>query len=237
MVRIHSSQEGKHIHSLKLSHWTDVGPQQFQEPQMRGRRPPTFSSYEESLYKRAPSAKASHTNRVYILEQGMGDRENSGDNVSSLRSSKSRRRCRVEQEHPDIEASAPWNAPHVIHPRPGDEAIVVTERFVYRPNKETEEQRRQKEYIDKAYYKSEDNTAQAEEEASRYYHDDWSREETVYVRGEPSRRRQGRYRRDEIYDMQEAEPGSNDYFRAGVYLLVKLCGSRTKPAGRKRCFS
>ena len=148
----------------------------------------------------------------------MGDRENSFDTVSSLRSSESRRRRRVERAHPNIAPAAPWNAPHVIHPRSGDEKIVVTERFVYRPKKQAEEQRRQQEYDDKAYYTSQDDAAHAEEEASRYYHENWSRDEPDYVREEPPRRGpdQGRYLRNELFDSEVVESESSDYFRAGT---------------------
>lgn len=144
-------------------------------------------------------------------------RQYSLDSVSSQRSGVSKRRHRVERANPEAVPAAPWNTSHILRPRTGDETIVVTERFVYRPKKPMEEQRRQQEYIEKQAFQN--HSAQLEEEASRYYHDDWSREEPVYTREERPRRDlvPGRYRRDSIHDSELADSESTDYYRARMY--------------------
>jgi hypothetical protein len=162
----------------------------------------------------------------------MSTREDSfGSAVSSQRS----QRRRVERANLGSVPAAPWDAPHVIHPRAGDETIVVTERFVYKPKKQMEEQRREDERLSRSIKVSEeaskyyhDDWAQDQElprrsfklneEATSYYHDDWAREDPIHVPDFKEERRQrtsvpGRYRRDCTQDsLWDSE--STDYYRA-----------------------
>ena len=89
---------------------------------------------------------------------------------------------------------------------------MVTERFEYRPKKakNSEEDRRRQEYVDRATFDARARADQfSPEEAARYYHDDWSRIEPEPVR-EPMRRRghtepsyrRERYRDEELSDSE-----------------------------------
>lgn len=185
-------------------------------------RCPTLDAYEENLYKRNAPSQPSIV-RVVEPEQQMGSREDCFDTVSSQRFAESRRRRRVERAYPDTLPTAPWNAPRVLDPQPGDEKMVVTDTFVYRPKKYMEEHRRHQEYADKAYYESQ------ADEASKYYQENWTKDESVHSREDPpridlGRARRGRYRRDEIYDpevVEVADSESSDYNRTCVHLLLK----------------
>ena len=52
-----------------------------------------------------------------------------------------------------------------------------------------EEQRRQQEYVQRASYATDNRSADLNEEASRYYNDDWSNNDSTYAREKPRRRR------------------------------------------------
>lgn len=180
--------------------------------------------YESAAPARAPNnihREPSHQTTVPIREYSFEERE-SGPSRSQ-ESSQRRRRERLILNDRIEPPLPPWEGPHVIHPRPGDEAVVVTERYVYRPRNlpPVEEERRMQERVDKIMLGARSRTAEytTEEEASRYYHDDWAREEPV-GRSEPVRRREPRrrgYRREVHQDSELAgSEDSLDYARIGV---------------------
>jgi hypothetical protein len=124
-------------------------------------------------------------------------------------STRSQRRWR-ERASPVEPVARPWEGPHIIHPRDRDEHVVVTERYVYRPKKPCldEEGRRRQEHIDRVIMDSRSQTEKsfAQEAASRYYHDDWLRDEPVSVPRAQAQGSRGRgYRRDEYQDSELAE--------------------------------
>jgi hypothetical protein len=174
---------------------------------------------EDDVYESVAPARAHQT--VPIRECSFEERE-SGPSRSQG-SSQRRRRERLILNDRIESPLPPWEGAHVIHPRPGDEAVVVTERYVYRPRNLplVEEERRMQERVDKIMLGARSRTAEytTEEEASRYYHDDWAREEPDR-RSEPVRRREPRrrgYRREVHQDSELAgSEDSLDYARIGV---------------------
>jgi hypothetical protein len=137
------------------------------------------------------------------------------DIESSKRSVEARQRRRRERNSPTSPSIPPWEQPHVIHPRDGDEVIVVTERYEYRPKKKpevAEEERRTQEYVDRAaFYVRPDSLERrgqsqpdpgyfSRDEAAKYYHDDWSRAEPGWEQRQ--REPQRGYRRERHQDSE-----------------------------------
>ena len=184
---------------------------------------------EEDIYESAPPSRASHNVHEEAPWQSVPLREYSIDEretASSSRSQEAAQRRRRERSLPNdgIEPPLPpWQQPHIIHPRPGDETIVVTERYVYRPRKasQVEEERRIQERVDKIMLDGRRRTTEfaAEDEASKYYHDDWAHEESAR-RNESIRRRVPRqrgYRREMHQDSELADSeDSLDFVRTGM---------------------
>ncbi|KAL5329660.1 hypothetical protein ACEPPN_003175 [Leptodophora sp. 'Broadleaf-Isolate-01'] len=100
------------------------------------------------------------------------------DTMSYMHSSEARRRRKRERAPPGTPDIRPWEEPHVVHPESDDDVIVVTETYEYRKKKQAhdEEERRKQEYIDRATWNPRDHNQFSAEEASRYYHEDWTRE-------------------------------------------------------------
>jgi hypothetical protein len=98
------------------------------------------------------------------------------------------RRRRFERASSSTALADSWIAPHVIKPRPQDEKIVVTERWVYRPKKQSEEQRRQEELHD---------YSMRSEEATRFYHDNWGKDREVPTRTVRLNEEASRYYQDD----------------------------------------
>jgi hypothetical protein len=135
---------------------------------------------------------------------------------NSKRSVEARQRRRRERNSPASLGIPQWEQPHVIHPRDGDEVIVVTERYEYRPKKKpevlAEEERRTQEYVDRAaFYVRPDSPERrvqsqpepgyfSHEEAAKYYHDDWSRAEPGWE--QRYREPQRGYRRERHQDSE-----------------------------------
>lgn len=83
----------------------------------------------------------------------------------------------------------PWDEPHDLRAGPNVEEIVVTERFVYRKEKMSEEERRRQEALDREMLnfnspRKPSHDLSAKDEASKYYTDDWSAEEELARRRE-----------------------------------------------------
>ena len=148
----------------------------------------------------------------------------------SKRSVEARQRRRRERNSPTSLGIPPWEQPHVIHPRDGDEVIVVTERYEYRPKKKlevlAEEERRTQEYVDRAaFYVHPDSPGRrvqsqpepgyfSHEEAAKYYHDDWSRADPG--REQRQREPQRGYRRERHHDSELGDSeASYDYRTRG----------------------
>ncbi|KAE9373141.1 hypothetical protein N431DRAFT_534360 [Stipitochalara longipes BDJ] len=133
-----------------------------------------------------------------------------------IRAEEARRRRRRERNAP---STAPWEAPHVIHPTENEDVIVVTERYEYRPKKQgsSEESRRRQEYVDRATMDRHQANQFEIDEAARYYHDDWSRAEPNYGR-EPLRRMEQHersYRRDRPRDVELSDSEASYEYRIG----------------------
>jgi hypothetical protein len=150
------------------------------------------------------------------------------ETVSSSRSEEARQRRRRERNSPVSPVMPPWEAPHVLHPRSNDDVIVVTERFEYRPKKHghSEEDRRRQEYVDRATLGARARTNQfSQEEAAKYYHDDWSRVEREPIQ-EPLKRREypeHNYRRERQRDAELSDSeGSYEYRRTGKCSIQEI---------------
>ena len=150
--------------------------------------PPHRDQYREHIAReREPSGREYSVEEAESISQGPLSRGyfDTPENVNSSRSEEARQRRRRERNSPISPVLKPWEAPHIIHPRNKDGVVVVTERFEYRPKKakNSEEDRRRQEYVDRATFDARARADQfSPEEAARYYHDDWSRIEPEPVR-------------------------------------------------------
>jgi hypothetical protein len=160
-------------------------------------------NYEHSVSSRAPR-------RTYdFVERGPPSRDNSFEEWETGSPTRSQRLWR-ERASPVEPVARPCEGPHIIHPRDTDEHVVVTERYVYRPKKPylDEEGCRRQEHIDRVIMdsRSQREKSFAQEGASRYYHDDWLRDEPVSAPRAQAQGSRGRgYRRDEYQDSELAE--------------------------------
>ena len=192
----------------------------------RGSSGKAYSVEEAETASQAPSARthyreqSKHARQEYIIEEVEVNRPGPSkeyyEDTLSMRAEEARNRQRRERNAP---STAPWDAPHVIHPTGNEDVIVVTERYEYRPKKQgnVEESRRRQEYVDRATMDRHRENQFEMEEAARYYHEDWSRAEPEYGR-EPLRRMEHErsYRRDRHRDAELSDSEASYEYRTGM---------------------
>ena len=124
--------------------------------------------------------------------------------ISAVRTQEARHRRRQERRSP-TESRAPLGPPHVLRPQHNDGTIVVTEKHVYRPTKQTTDEMMQ-EYTDRAVLgqRDEPRSFAARDEAARYYQDDWARSYSEEPTGRYATSRRG-YRRNAYTDSSLAD--------------------------------
>jgi hypothetical protein len=185
----------------------------------RIRRP----SLEGKVHERVAWFRGSNHNiSVSPIQDKFGQDDNSRT-VSSSHPRDSRRRRRRERLQLESKPIHPREQPHVIYSQNTDGPIVVTDHFVYQPRstRADEGSRRQQEYLDRAAFnKANHTTSVSTEEASRYYHEDWSgiglsQDIEGYVQRNPVQR--GRYRRNSYQDAELADSESTQYVRFCMY--------------------
>lgn len=97
--------------------------------------------------------------------------------------------CRPARRTSPQSTASPWDEPHDLRTGSNVEEIVVTERFVYRKEKMSEEERRRQEALDTEMLnfnipRRSFHNLSAKDEASKYYTDDWIAEEELAKRRE-----------------------------------------------------
>lgn len=164
--------------------------------------------------RRRPSRASASKNHGFkaelALERTPVSKEDSIGSVSSAKSAESRHRRRRERASAASPVLPPWEEPHVIQRGKGNDLIVVTETFEYRPKKRSgsEEGHARQELIDRATLSPRTQSNQfSPEEAAKYYHEDWSNTELAPISEQPPRKETANrgYRRDRIPDSIETE--------------------------------
>ncbi|KAN0098843.1 hypothetical protein V8E51_014506 [Hyaloscypha variabilis] len=181
----------------------------------RGRPRKEYIIEEIEIVERPAPSRAYYEEREVVRDQPAQENHETRDSLS-IRAEEARQRRRRERNAP---TTAPWDAPHVIHPTGNEEVIVVTERYEYRPKKQgnAEESRRRQEFVDRATMDRHQANQFEMEEAARYYHEDWSRPEPDYGR-EPLRRMEHHersYRRDRPRDAELSDSEASYEYRTG----------------------
>jgi hypothetical protein len=203
-------------------------PSQFHHLEQGGERRNSKHYSEDVRSESVESSRASLRNPYPAPARSMATRENSFDSFDSSRSHESSQRRRQERSRTSEEVTRSWKAPHDIHPRAGDERVVVTERYVYGPRRDenVREGYRREESADSGksnYYTRSRVDFSAEDHA--YYRDDWAREESLPHREDSVRERAPLHRRGYRRDRyQDSEPYSElsmsdsvEYRRACTY--------------------
>jgi hypothetical protein len=164
---------------------------------------------EENVYISTNDPRSSRRTRNLEGFCPMPSREESFESLSSDRSDENRAlRAPVP---PNTPATESWGPPHIIHPQPGEEKVVVTETYVYRPRRTmndnrrtTDSQREPRRFVDHARdgvrYDRRSRIDFSDQDHA-YYQNDWEQEH----REEPPRPepRIGRgYRRGRVQDSE-----------------------------------
>jgi len=221
-VPVHFYDDTLHERAPSLINYRENGGRE------RGSSGKEYSVEEVDTTCHPPSARShyreqsKHAGQEYIVEEvvdrpGPSKEYYSERDSLSIRAEEARQRRRRERNAP---STAPWEAPHVIHPTGNEDVIVVTERYEYRPKKQgnVEESRRRQEYIDRATMDRHQGNQFEMEEAARYYHEDWSRTEPDYGR-EPLRimEQERSYRRDRHRDAEFSDSEASYEYRTGTF--------------------
>lgn len=171
---------------------------------------------EETFYISPDNPRSSRRARNLEPPRSMSSRAESFESLSSNRSDENRpRRRRERRAHtpvpPNTPATQAWGPPHIIHPQPEDEKVVVTETYVYRPRRERNDSRRtndsQREsprFVDYGKDRVKYDTRRRVDSSDpdyAYYQNDWAQEHREEPLREEPRIGHG-YRRGRVQDSE-----------------------------------
>jgi hypothetical protein len=178
-------------------------------------RPSPVQHMEEAIYEPARSSQKPRRYEGTAPRSTMANKENSFESSSS-RSQRSAQRRRYERSHPNDGIVPPWEAPHPIHQRSGDNTMFAAEEYVYSPGipSNVEGGRREDEHNDGVDLRPRRRTESFPAEYYAHYEGDWAGDDLFQAMEEPMQRGPSQQRTSYRWDRQrDSELGD---FEAGA---------------------